>query len=209
MWSSLRAGVALKRGRGWLCRSAPGLGAVQGAGPWRSPGLSAVGTQGLVRGVRSQCGTGSTLSGTSARDRDTCPRPRAQRPHLRDSRRPGAGAGLRRGAGGGPSPALSSVPESEALLSPGRRRRGGDSSGYDSRVQSQGLLRAPGSPTLLRKFAEVGFINAEVRPGCRWARGHGSPRAAPQSSAGAVGAREVFWGKRRNQNVMCANRNLP
>ncbi|XP_036907145.1 cilia- and flagella-associated protein 46 [Sturnira hondurensis] len=47
-------------------------------------------------------------------------------------------------------------------LKRGRKRRGGDSLGRDSRAQSLALLRRPGSPTLLQKFAEVGFINAEA-----------------------------------------------
>ncbi|XP_054441049.1 cilia- and flagella-associated protein 46 [Pteronotus mesoamericanus] len=44
----------------------------------------------------------------------------------------------------------------------GRKKRGGDSGGYDSRGQSQVLLQRPASPSLLRKFAEVGFISAEA-----------------------------------------------
>ncbi|XP_059517976.1 cilia- and flagella-associated protein 46 [Myotis daubentonii] len=43
----------------------------------------------------------------------------------------------------------------------GRKKRGTDSS-LDAKAHSQVLLQRPGSPSLLRKFAEVGFISAEA-----------------------------------------------
>ncbi|KAM7074050.1 cilia- and flagella-associated protein 46 isoform 1-T1 [Molossus nigricans] len=44
----------------------------------------------------------------------------------------------------------------------GRKKRAGESWGSDSKAHSQVLLPRPGSPSLLRKFAEVGFISAEA-----------------------------------------------
>nr|KAF6303553.1 cilia and flagella associated protein 46 [Myotis myotis] len=43
----------------------------------------------------------------------------------------------------------------------GRKKRGTDAS-LDAKAHSQVLLQRPGSPSLLRKFAEVGFISAEA-----------------------------------------------
>ncbi|KAF6107967.1 cilia and flagella associated protein 46 [Phyllostomus discolor] len=56
-------------------------------------------------------------------------------------------------------------------LKRGRRRRAGDSQGQESRAQSLALLRVPGPPALLRKFAEVGFINAEATVHLLWSEG--------------------------------------
>lgn len=58
----------------------------------------------------------------------------------------------------------------------------------DAKAQSQVLLQRPGSPSLLRKFAEVGFISAEVCPVHRSACGPGSPPASAQSSVVAAWA---------------------
>ncbi|XP_016061813.1 PREDICTED: cilia- and flagella-associated protein 46 [Miniopterus natalensis] len=44
----------------------------------------------------------------------------------------------------------------------GRKKRGWDGSALDPRGQLQVTLHRPGSPSLLRKFAEVGFISAEA-----------------------------------------------
>ncbi|XP_070288236.1 cilia- and flagella-associated protein 46 isoform X2 [Myotis yumanensis] len=43
----------------------------------------------------------------------------------------------------------------------GKKKRGTDGS-FDAKAHSQVLLQRPGSPSLLRKFAEVGFISAEA-----------------------------------------------
>ncbi|XP_059947631.1 cilia- and flagella-associated protein 46 [Mesoplodon densirostris] len=52
--------------------------------------------------------------------------------------------------------------ERQARLKRGKKKRGGDGAGQDSSGQSDATLQTQGSPSLLRKFAEVGFINAEA-----------------------------------------------
>lgn len=46
----------------------------------------------------------------------------------------------------------------------GKKKKGWDGLGQDSWGHSEATLQKQVSPTLLRKFAEVGFISAEVRP---------------------------------------------
>lgn len=46
----------------------------------------------------------------------------------------------------------------------GKKKKGWDGPGQDSWGHSEAALQKQASPTLLRKFAEVGFISAEVRP---------------------------------------------
>ncbi|KAK2099309.1 hypothetical protein P7K49_024760 [Saguinus oedipus] len=50
----------------------------------------------------------------------------------------------------------------EAQALHGRKKRGGDNSVLDARSQPEVVLQRQVSPDLLRKFAEVGFINAEA-----------------------------------------------
>lgn len=47
----------------------------------------------------------------------------------------------------------------------GKKKRGGDSSTLDGWGQSEVTPQRHAFPDLLRTFAEVGFINAEVRGG--------------------------------------------
>lgn len=53
-----------------------------------------------------------------------------------------------------------------AAVSPGRKRRTRASSAQASKGPSEFLLQRSASSQLLRKFAEVGFISAEVRAVC-------------------------------------------
>lgn len=69
---------------------------------------------------------------------------------------PGAAPRSLKGCSGSEHPA--------ALLFPGKKKKGGDGAEQDSSGQSDATLHRPVSPSLLREFAEVGFINAEVRP---------------------------------------------
>nr|XP_039321178.1 cilia- and flagella-associated protein 46 isoform X3 [Saimiri boliviensis boliviensis] len=55
-----------------------------------------------------------------------------------------------------------SVKVKKLRLRRGRKRRGGDSSVQDAGSQPEVVLQRQVSPDLLRKFAEVGFINAEA-----------------------------------------------
>lgn len=57
------------------------------------------------------------------------------------------------------------------LFPPGKKKRGGDSAAQDGWGPSEVTSQRQASPSLLRKFAEVGFINAEVR---RWWVGVGA-----------------------------------
>nr|XP_058910979.1 cilia- and flagella-associated protein 46 [Kogia breviceps] len=52
--------------------------------------------------------------------------------------------------------------ERQARLKRGKKTQGGDGAGQDSSGQSDATLQRQASPSLLRKFAEVGFINAEA-----------------------------------------------
>eukprot|EP00070_Physeter_catodon_P030862 XP_028337756.1 cilia- and flagella-associated protein 46 [Physeter catodon] len=52
--------------------------------------------------------------------------------------------------------------ERQARLKRGKKTKGGDGAGQDSSGQSDATLQRQASPSLLRKFAEVGFINAEA-----------------------------------------------
>nr|XP_054099482.1 cilia- and flagella-associated protein 46 isoform X1 [Callithrix jacchus] len=55
-----------------------------------------------------------------------------------------------------------SVKVKKLRLRRGRKKRGGDGSVQDARSQPEVVLQRQVSPDLLRKFAEVGFINAEA-----------------------------------------------
>ncbi|KAJ8793985.1 hypothetical protein J1605_003395 [Eschrichtius robustus] len=50
----------------------------------------------------------------------------------------------------------------QARLKRGKKKKGEDGAGQDSSGQSDATLQRQASPSLLRKFAEVGFINAEA-----------------------------------------------
>ncbi|XP_026968831.1 cilia- and flagella-associated protein 46 [Sagmatias obliquidens] len=52
--------------------------------------------------------------------------------------------------------------ERQARLRRGKKKKGGDGAEQDSSGQSDATLHRPVSPSLLREFAEVGFINAEA-----------------------------------------------
>uniref|UniRef100_A0A8C6BQ73 Cilia and flagella associated protein 46 n=1 Tax=Monodon monoceros TaxID=40151 RepID=A0A8C6BQ73_MONMO len=52
--------------------------------------------------------------------------------------------------------------ERQARLKRGKKKKGGDGAEQDSSGQSDATLQRPVSPSLLREFAEVGFINAEA-----------------------------------------------
>ena len=62
----------------------------------------------------------------------------------------------------------------------GRKKKGWDGPGPDSWGHSEATLQKQASPTLLRKFAEVGFISAEVRPPCLHRRDPQHPALLPK-----------------------------
>lgn len=75
------------------------------------------------------------------------------------------------------------------LFPPGKKKRGRDSAAQDGWGHSEVTSQRQASPSLLRKFAEVGFINAEVR---RWWVGVGAcalwntaPEHLPPEGTGA------------------------
>ncbi|XP_057591801.1 cilia- and flagella-associated protein 46 [Hippopotamus amphibius kiboko] len=58
-----------------------------------------------------------------------------------------------------------------ATLKRGKKKKRGDGTGRDSWGQSDVTLRRQASPSLLRTFAEVGFINAEATVQLLWSEG--------------------------------------
>lgn len=75
----------------------------------------------------------------------------------------------------------------------GRKKKGWDGPGPDSWGHSEATLQKQASPTLLRKFAEVGFISAEVRPLCLQRRDPQHPALLPKWPV-ACGSFPAFLG---------------
>lgn len=140
--------------------------------------------QGRARGPRRPGGGRAGWAGRAPRAENALPGMPARGPaHSAQHQGPGCRAGEGSGRRGAGSAVLLSEAPSEAAVFPGRRKQARESLGQDARGQQESLLQRPLTPRLLRKLAEVGFINAEVRPpGPHGAR----PPTQPRGSGGRL-----------------------